>query len=513
MRVEKSLKNVTAGLIGQVLTLFLGFVVRTVFIQQLGATYLGVSGLFSNILSILSFAELGFGQAIVFALYKPIADQDERMICSLMALFKKVYVWMFGIVLLLGLSLVPFLQFFVNDINAVPNLRIIYVMYVVSSATTYLFAYKSSFLIATQNSYVSTIIGYFFSIGLALSQVAVLLLTHDFLLFLGLQVISGILQNIAVARKTDILFPFLKNKNSDPLPPEDVDKIKKNVKALAIYKIGTLSLNSTDNIIMSKFVGLLSVGLYSNYYLLQYTVNGLLSTVFSNLTASIGNFNATESNENKHKMFKILNMLSYWCYTVCSVCLFICMSPFIKCWIGDDYLMDMHVSFVIAFNMYIAGMLFASFNYRQTMGLFTQGKVRPIISAIENIVVSLILVQYFGVAGVLWGTAITRLTTNAWYDPYIVFKKGLGVSPLIYFADYLLKLLVAIVAGAALYYICNMLPFMGIISVLIQAIISFWGINLILYAIFHRTAEVKYLQSVFSNMIVRKVKVKLHAKR
>ena len=197
MRVEKSLKNVTTGLIGQVLTLVLSFVVRTIFIQQLGATYLGVSGLFGNILSILSFAELGFGQAIVFALYKPIANNDERAICSLMALFKKVYVWMFWIVLLLGLSLTPFLQLFVNDINAVPNLRIIYVMYVISSATTYLFAYKSSFLIATQNNYVSTIISYFFSIGLALSQMAILLLTHDFLIYLGLQVASGILQNVA----------------------------------------------------------------------------------------------------------------------------------------------------------------------------------------------------------------------------------------------------------------------------------------------------------------------------
>lgn len=513
MRVEKSLKNVTTGLIGQVLTLVLSFVVRTVFIQQLGATYLGVSGLFGNILSILSFAELGFGQAIVFALYKPIANQDEKMTCSLMALFKKVYVWMFWIVLLIGLSLTPFLPFFVKNINAVPNLHVIYVMYVFSSATTYLFAYKNSFLIATQNSYVSTIISYFFSTGLALSQIAVLLLTHNFLLYLGLQITSGILQNVAVARKTDKLFPFLKKKNPDPLPTEEVNKIKKNVKALAIYKIGTLSLNSTDNIIMSKFVGLLSVGLYSNYYLLQYTVSGLLSTVFGNLTASIGNYNATESNENKLKMFKVLNMISYWCYTVCSVCLFICMTPFIKCWIGDEYLMDTHVCFIIAFNMYIGGMLFASFNYRQTMGLFTQGKARPIISAVENIVVSLILVQYFGVAGVLWGTAITRLTTNAWYDPYIVFKRGLGISPIMYFIDYLLKLVVALSSGALLYYICSLIPFLGIASVIIQAVISFIGINSILYMVFHRTEELKYLQSVCTDLILKKIKNRLHAKR
>jgi len=499
MRIEKSFKNVTFGLIGQVLTLILSFVVRTIFIQQLGVTYLGVSGLFGNILSILSFAELGFGQAIVYSLYKPIANNDQEKIKSLMYLFKTVYIWMFGVVLILGLSLTPFLNFFVDDINAVPNLRIIYVMYVVSSAATYLFAYKNTYLIATQNSYISTKISYYFSIGLAIFQIVVLYLTQNFLLYLGLQILSGILQNVAVAFKTDSLFPFLRDKNIEPLSAEEKQKIKKNVGALAIYKIGTLSLNSTDNIIMSKFVGLLSVGLYSNYYLLQYTVSGILSTIFGNLTASIGNYNATETNENKYKMFNVLNLMAYWTYTVCSICLFVCMSPFIKVWIGDEYLMDYHVCFIIAFNMYIGGMLYATFNYRQTMGLFRQGKIRPIISAVENIVVSLILVQYFGVAGVLWGTAITRLTTNAWYDPYIVFKKGLGISPWQYFKDYTFKMIVALAAGAAMWYICSLIPAMGIWSVLLSALISFVGTNVIIYLAYCRTEEFQYLKNVALN--------------
>lgn len=273
MRVQKSIKNVTTGLVGQVLTLVLSFVVRTVFIQQLGVTYLGISGLFGNILSILSFAELGFGQAIVFSLYKPIANNNVEKIKSLMYIFRTVYIWMFAVVMVLGLSLTPFLDFFVDDINAVPNLRLIYVMYVISSAATYLFAYKNTYLIATQNSYVSTIIGYFFSIGLAVFQILVLVFTQNFIIYLGLQVTSGILQNVVVAWRTNCKYPFLKEKNIKPLSIEEKSQIKKNVKALAIYKIGTLSLNSTDNIIMSKFVGLLSVGLYSNYYLLQYTVN------------------------------------------------------------------------------------------------------------------------------------------------------------------------------------------------------------------------------------------------
>lgn len=234
MRVQKSIKNVTTGLVGQVLTLVLSFVVRTVFIQQLEVTYLGVSGLFGNILSILSFAELGFGQAIVFSLYKPIANNNVEKIKSLMYIFRTVYIWMFAVVMVLGLSLTPFLDFFVDDINAVPDLRLIYVMYVISSAATYLFAYKNTYLIATQNSYVSTIIGYFFSIGLAVLQIIVLVFTQNFIIYLGLQVTSGILQNVVVAWRTNCKYPFLKDKDIKPLSIEEKSQIKKNVKALAI---------------------------------------------------------------------------------------------------------------------------------------------------------------------------------------------------------------------------------------------------------------------------------------
>lgn len=228
MRIQNSLKNVTTGLLGQVLTLVLSFLVRTIFIHQLGATYLGVSGLFGNILSILSFAELGFGQAIVYSLYKPIAENNVEKIKSLMYLFKTVYIWMFVIVMVLGLSLTPVLEFFVHDIDAIPHLRVIYVMYVVSSATTYLFAYKNTYLIATQNNYISTIISYYFSVGLALLQIVILILTQNFLLYLGLQVLSGILQNIVIAKKTDQKFSFLKDNDIAPLSLEEKTKIRKN---------------------------------------------------------------------------------------------------------------------------------------------------------------------------------------------------------------------------------------------------------------------------------------------
>lgn len=498
-RTKNSLLNISTGLIGQLLTLLASFGVRTVFIYELGTTYLGVSGLFGNILSILSLAELGFGQAIIFALYKPIAQGDEDKIGQLMALFRKVYRWMFCIVAILGLSITPFIQYFIKSPVDIPNFHLIYVLYVLSSAVSYLFAYKNSLLFASQKTYVSTIISYWFVIGGAVFQILVLLIWQNFILFLCVQIMTTITMNMTIAHKTDKMFPFLHKYKRSKLPTQEIAKIKKDVKALIIYKIGTLSLNSTDNLIISKFVGILQVGLYSNYWLICSSINGFLATIFNNITASIGNMNATESDDVKTRMFYRINMATFFFYGISSICLCTCMTPFILLWVGEEYALSPATSFIIAFNMYIGGMLYSSFNYRQTMGLFVQGKMRPIISAVLNVVLSIILAIYFGLPGVLWGTALTRLLTNAWFDPYIVFKRGLQSSPLPYFKDYAIKAIVYLSVCALCYYLSTLIQlprFTSLIVIFVMTLLISTGVFL---AIFCKTDEVRYLFSIVKN--------------
>lgn len=498
-RTKSSLLNISTGLIGQLLTLLVSFGVRTVFIYELGATYLGISGLFGNILSLLSFTELGFGQAIIFALYKPIANNDDEKIGALMALFRKVYRWMFCVVAVLGLSLTPFLDFFVKTPVEIPHFHLIYILYVASSAVSYLFAYKNSLLFAAQKTYVSTTISYWFIIGIALAQILVLVLTQNFILYLCVQIGGGIIQNATIARKTDKLYPFLKSTRHSKLPKEEISSIVKNVKALIIYKVGTLSLNSTDNIIISKFVGLLQVGFYSNYWLICTSVSGFLSTIFNNITASIGHLNATESDEVKVEMFYRINMATFLFYGVSSICLCTCMTPFILLWVGEEYVLGPATTFIIAFNQYIGGMLFSSYNYRQTMGLFVQGKMRPIISAILNIVLSIIFAIYWGLPGVLWGTAITRLTTNAWFDPYIVFKRGLKRSPWPYFKDYTIKSAVYLGVCYLCYWLSTLMHFPLMANLLLIFAMTLILSTGLFALIFGRTPEVRYLLSVVRN--------------
>lgn len=506
MRVKNSINNILMGLSGQVITLVIGFVVRTVFISMLGKTYLGVSGLFSNILSILSLAELGVGQAIVFSLYKPIANHDENKICALMKLYEKFYRIIFAVVLVVGLCVLPFLGFIIQDIDSIPYLRLIYVIYVINSASTYLFSYKSAFITANQQNYIVTRITSVFAVLVAGCQIAILYLTKNFIAYLLVQILLTLLQNAYISHKANRLHPFLKKKKTEPLEQQEKTSIKNNVKALVIYKLGTLSLNSTDNIIISAFVGIATVGVYSNYLLLSTSITGFLSTVFSNLTASIGNLNASETKEKKLFMFDVINLATYWMYGVVSICLFVFMTPFIQIWLGGEYLLGVHESFIIALNIFIGGMLFAPFNYRQTMGLFVYGKMRPVISAVINIVVSVVLGKYFGLAGVLWGTAVARLTTNVWFDPYIVFKKGLGISPVKYFLDYLMKTALLLAVGFAASVISSLIPTTNFLWLILNACAVFAFVNLVFFLLYRRTKEFQYLYGVLDQYALAKVR-------
>lgn len=499
MRIKNSLRNVITGLIGQLIITITGFISRTVFIQVLGTMYLGVGGLFSNILTLLSFAELGIGQAIIFSLYKPIAENNEEKMCSLMKLYERVYKFLFVFVLVIGLVLLPILPFIIKDIETIPNIRIIYILFVSNSAVSYLLAYRSSFITACQKNYIINYVSFFCNILMCISQVVTLLIFKNYFIYLGIQIIFGFIPNIIAYFYSERVFPFLKRKDISPLPKGEMKMLTDNVKALIMYKIGTLALNSTDNIIISSFVGITTVGIYSNYTLLTSTVGGFLSSIFNNLTASIGNLNAKETDEQKLFIFRVINLATFWFYAVCSICLFICMTPFIHVWIGNEYVLPTSASLIIALNVYIGGMLFAPFNFRQTMGIFVEGRWRPIISAIINIVVSIIFVQWWGLVGVLWGTAIARLTTNVWFDPYLVFKRGMHTSPVSYYIDYIKKGILFVLLGVLCWFLTEYIPNSSILWVLLKGIVTFAVSNVIIFVCYFRRKEFKYLFRIIKN--------------
>lgn len=442
-RTENSIINSAMSIVTQVLTVVLNFAVKTVFIKMLNDEYLGVNGLFTNIITMLSLADLGIGIAIPYSLYKPLAKKDEHKINVLMNFYKKVYTIIGIAVLLIGLSLTPFLGLIIKDIpKNVPHLSLIYILFVIHSASSYFFVYKKFLIDSDQKGYITSRIIFTFSTLLSIIQIILLVTTKNYILFLLSSIILVIIQNIYISSKANKLYPFIKNKTDEKLEKEDMEGIKKNVSSLFIYKVGTVIMNGTDNIIISKFIGLIIVGFYSNYVLIINSITTVLNQIFNAITSSIGNLVVTTNKKRNKEVYDNLNFANFWLYALFGVCIIVLINPFINIWIGKKYVMGFSIVFLLVLNFYVLGMQSVTNSFRNAYGLFWIAKYRPIIMVIINIVISVVLVQFIGIEGVLIGTLVSRLVTTAWLDPYIVHKYGFEISPKSYYIDYLKYLVI-----------------------------------------------------------------------
>lgn len=492
-RTENSIINSAMSIVTQVLTVVLNFAVKTVFIKMLNDEYLGVNGLFTNIITMLSLADLGIGIAIPYSLYKPLAKKDEHKINVLMNFYKKVYTIIGIAVLLIGLSLTPFLGLIIKDIpKNVPHLSLIYILFVIHSASSYFFVYKKFLIDSDQKGYITSRIIFTFSTLLSIIQIILLVTTKNYILFLLSSIILVIIQNIYISSKANKLYPFIKNKTDEKLEKEDMEGIKKNVSSLFIYKVGTVIMNGTDNIIISKFIGLIIVGFYSNYVLIINSITTVLNQIFNAITSSIGNLVVTTNKKRSKEVYDNLNFANFWLYALFGVCIIVLINPFINVWIGKKYVMGFSIVFLLVLNFYVLGMQSVTNSFRNAYGLFWIAKYRPIIMVIINIVISVVLVQFIGIEGVLIGTLISRLVTTAWLDPYIVHKYGFEISPKSYYIDYLKYLVIFIAISIILNYFVSMIAINNIFILILIAILVVIIVNVILILLFFKTSEFNY---------------------
>lgn len=507
-RTKNSIINSTASITTQVVTVLMDFVVKTIFISVLGSTYLGINGLFSNIITLLSLADLGIGVAIPYSLYKPLAKGDKEKIKSLMKYYSKVYSIIGFVVLAIGLSLTPFLPLIIKNMpDNIPHIYLIYMMFVTHSALSYLFVYKRFLIDSDQKGYIVSRITLICNVLLNVVRVTLLLITHDFILYLGCSILFVLIQNIWYSKKADLLYPYLKDKNVKDLDKKDLNEINKNIKSLFIYKIGNVIANGTDNIIISKFIGLITVGLYSNYLLIISSVNNVVSQIFNAITASIGNLIAT-NNERSKQVYEKLNFFNFYIYSLCAVCLFILLNPFIYLWIGSDYLLSGIVSALLALNFYTSGMGSVTNSFRTAYGLFYIAKFRPIVMVILNILISIILVGPFGVAGVVAGTIISRILTTAWLDPYIVYKHGFNDSPKKYYFRYMYYLIIFTIISIITKLITDYFVVTNILTWIVLALITILIYHVIIILLFHNTVEYKYFYDK-GKILIKKLRKKI----
>ena len=503
-RTANVTKNLTVGVISKVFLLGATFVVRTLFIRILGAEYTGISSLYSNILSLLNLAELGFGSVLTYELYKPLKDNDEETVAALVALFKKIYTAVIAVVLTFGLLLIPFLKYIVkSDLNQ-SELLIYYVLYLMDSVASYFVAYRTMVIEADQKRYVTNLAEIIAKFAMYICQSIYLVLTRDFLGYLIIQVAFTILKNVALHIVSLRMYPYLSRKNTACKTNIDTGRIYKNVKAMCVTKISGVILNQTDSIIISILLGTIYVGYYSNYYMLIIYLNSIYSIIVTSMEASVGNLNAEGNQEKSYSIYKRIDFLLSSINVFC-VAEFICIvQDFITVWIGEEYIQGWPLIIALMVTFYLQQSMNTVLIYRQTMGLFEAVKKAYPIMAMLNILLSILLGKIMGVAGVALATGMSKLLTVFWYEGKIVFQK-MGQSMWQYLLGQVKKIFFLVITVAVAFRLSLMISMCTITGIILKGIMTGLVVLVCLFVAYHRTAEWKWAVNYAFQRIRRKI--------
>jgi O-antigen/teichoic acid export membrane protein len=516
VRLENSAKNVKIAWMMHIVHVFGQFISRTVIIMVLSVEYVGLSGLFSNVLSMLSLAELGIGEAIVFSLYGPIARGEKDKISVIMTFYQKVYVGVGLFILIVGCSFTPVIEYLIKGVPDIPYIHVIYVMYVMNSAMSYFFSYRATFIKANQKNYIVTINDEIFNIASIIIRSILLIITKNYLLFMGLGIIILFLQNVNITLIANKKYLYLKHKSKEKMPKEIFQQSKKNTAAMILHKIGSIIVFATDNMIISKFLGLVSVGLYSNYYTLTSALTSFVNKFFTGISASVGNLAVSEDVEKQEKtLFQILFM-NFWMYTFSCCGLFALLNPFIgNIWLGGKYTFGMAVVFLLVFKDYLTGMRKTAQTFKNAKGLYWYNKYMPLYESLINLILSVIFVKFIGIAGVMIGTIISSLTTCVWIEPHVLYKYGFKKSAKEYVKKYIEYMIVFLIAVFLCLGACKGIDIafggagdlrsakaIGVFAV--QFIFTVIISNGFLWLIYRKSDNYKYLLNVVKKKVLKK---------
>ena len=425
MRTKKSMINMAAGFFGQLLNLILAVAGRSILARYMPSEYLGINGLFSNVLSILSLADLGIGAAMMYALYSPVARENREEIRRLMNLYRLLYRWVAVAVAVLGLALLPFLDLLVRTDRPIDHMVLIYLLYLSQSVTSYLFVYKAALIEAHQDQYICSMYANFFTLVRYGGQIAVLLLTRNFFLYLLVQILCGLLPNILASRRAERMYPYLREDRRSYPDRETAREIFRNVRALFIHKAAGMMVYSVDSILISALVSLGTAGIYSNYKLICTNVGGVVDRLYDAVSASIGNLVATEGDEDRrHRVFSMLSFSAFLLYSACAVAMLVLFEPFILLCFGGDYLLPRRTVLLLLAQFYITGMRTVIQKFRGAMGLFWYDRYKALAEVAVNLVLSLVLARRFGLDGILAATVLDLLLIPFWVDPLVLFRYG-----------------------------------------------------------------------------------------
>jgi O-antigen/teichoic acid export membrane protein len=493
-RTKNTIWNILWGILNKIINIVLPFISRTVVIYILGSEYIGLSSLFTSILQVLNLAELGISSAIVFSMYKPIAEDDDEAICALMKLYKRLYKIIGCIILAIGIMLMPFLGHFIKGTYPGDvNLYILYLLYLINTVIGYfIFAYKSALLYAHQRNALISNINSIMCLLQNTAQIIILIIFKNYYLFILIIPICTIINNISIAIAVNKLYSQYSCKGT--LSKETISNIVQKVKGLMISKVCNTTRNAFDSIFISSFIGLTAVAIYSNYYYIMASILSILTIITNSMIGGIGNSIVLDSVEKNYNDMRKFNFIYSWISGVFTVCLLCLYQPFMRLWVGESMMYPMHI--VIAFCTYFYAMTLGGIRavYHDAVGLWWEARYRAIIESILNLLLNWILTPLFGILGTIIGTLISLLIVNYGYGTKILFDYYFNEYKIkTFFLDHLRYTIFVIISCIIVYYCTIIVPGNNAISFILKAIICLVLPNIIFFVAYRKNNL--YMQS------------------
>lgn len=502
MRSENTIKNSIVGIITNVLAIIIGIVVQSIFIRIMGAEYLGVNSLFSNIVSMLGIVELGLGSAIVYHLYKPIAENDQQRIRLLMNFYKRCYTVISIVVGVIGCTIFPFLNKLVGNVNFNDNIYVIFGLFIFDTIMSYALTYKRSILYADQKTYIINIIHAIYLIMMNGLQIGILYYSKNYIVYLIIKIVCRIIENIVINIIVNNKYPFLKEKSDEKIDNETFMDIKNKIKGLFFHKISSYIVNSTDNIIISVFLGVTYVGLYSNYYMIINALTLIINQMFASIVASIGNL-CTENNKEKNfKIYKSMLFINFWISCFCTISFYGIAQEFITLWVGKEYLLSDGVILAISGVFYFQTMRKTLNSFKEANGIFYEDRYSALMEAIINAVTSIILGKRIGLIGVFVGTIISSIYIYIYAYPKYTYTPLFEKTRKEYILENLKYFLLVLLIGGITSIIIKCININSVVTQMFcNCLICLIVPNLLIICIFRKSEELNYTKNMIKGVI------------
>lgn len=481
-RTKNATRNIIYGVILKIYQLLGPFILRTIFIYTLGMEYLGLNSLFTSILGVLNLAELGVGSALVFSMYKPIAENDTEKICALMNLYKLYYRIIGLVILTIGLILVPFIPNLIS--GSVPKGINIYVLYLMNLCATvlsyWMFAYKTCLFGAHQRNDVTSKVMMISSTLQYIVQAILLLIVPNYYLYLFITIATQIFNNIYAAYKCNKMYPNYKAQGK--LSKAEVKVINGKVRDLFTAKLGSVVVDSADTIVISSFLGLTTLAIYNNYFYIMSSVFGFITIIFNACTAGVGNSLLVETEDKNYNDLKKFLYIICWIASVCTCCLLVLYQPFMKIWVGKESMLSFNLVICICVYFFVRNINTLINMYKDAAGMWHEDKWRPLTVALSNLGLNVIMVQYIGLFGILLSTIFTMAFIGIPWLIYnlftVIFKRNA--------LEFILKMffygIITLVMCVIIYLICSKIALAGVVGFIIKGIVVFVIANILFLA-------------------------------